>query len=132
MHTKAIDSPPRRPRTSASLRQAPAIPDTLAYWLEHPLGTRVTKLYRRADTPMVFAGRPLERFGHVDGWALVRRDTARVRHVVASGPDLAELARPFMAERTPEEAVAMALFFDALGRIPDTHPIPEVTDERVY
>ncbi len=81
---------------------------------------------------MVFAGRPLERFGHVDGWALVRRDTARVRHVVASGPDLAELARPFMAERTPEEAVAMALFFDALGRIPDTHPIPEVTDERVY
>jgi hypothetical protein len=81
---------------------------------------------------MVFAGRPLERFGHVDGWALVRRDTAGVRHLIASGADLAELARPFMPERTPEEAVAMARFFDALGRIPDTHPIPEIRDERVY
>lgn len=81
---------------------------------------------------MVFAGRPLERFGHLDGWALVRRDTAGVRHLIASGADLAELARPFMPERTLEEAVAMARFFDALGRIPDTHPIPEIRDERVY
>jgi len=108
------------------------MPDTVAYWLENPKGLRVTPLYRRADTPMILLGSVLERREHLDGWSLVRKDTAGVRHVLASGPAITELARPFLPERTPEEAVAMALFFDALGRISDTYPTPEITDERVY
>ena len=47
----------------------------------------------------------------------MRKDTAGVRHVVASGPELAELARLFMPERTPEEAAALAPFLAALRRI---------------
>lgn len=80
-----------------------------------------------AEAALVLAGDP------VRNWSLVRKDTASARHVVASGPELAELARPFMPERTPEEAAALAPFLAALRRI--TGPLdadPEIKDERVY
>ncbi len=112
---------------------APSIPDTVAYWLENEHGTRVTRLYRSADSPMRLAGRALEHLDHLDSWALIRQDTSGARHVVATDDDLAELARPFMPERTPVEAAALAPYFAALRRIPGPRdPDPEITDERVY
>ena len=133
MPSKTTDSPLLRPRLRASRPPAPSIPDTVAYWLENPKGSRVTPLYRRAHTPMILLGSALEKREHLDGWSLVRKDTAGVRHVVASGPQLAELACPFMPERTPEEAAALAPFLAALRRLTgprDTNP--EIKDERVY
>jgi len=132
MPSKTTDSPLLRPRSRASRPPAPSIPATVAYWLENPKGSRSTPLYRRAHTPMILLGSALEKREHLDGWSLVRKDTAGVCHVVASGPELAELARPFMPERTPEEAAALAPFFAALRRITDPDPDPEITDERVY
>ena len=117
MPSKATDSPILGSQPRADRPPAPSIPDTVAYWLENPKGLRVTPLYRRAHTPMILLGSTLEKRGHLDGWSLVRKDTASVRHVVASGPELAELARPFMPERTPEEARALAPFLAALRRI---------------
>ena len=131
MPSKTTD-PILRPRPRASRSPAPSIPDTVAYWIENPEGSRVTPLYRRARTPMVLLGSALEKREHLDGWSLVRRDAAGVRHVVASGAELAELARPFMPARTPEEAAALAPFLAALRRIADPDPDPEITDERVY
>jgi hypothetical protein len=58
---------------------APAIADTRAYWLEKPGGTRVTRLYRRAQTPLIFAGRALEKLDVLGGWTLARVDTDGVR-----------------------------------------------------
>ena len=111
----------------------PSFPDTVAYWLENERGMRITKQYRCADRPLRWAGGALERFDHVSGMALAREDTSGMRHVVAVGPELAELARPFMPERTPEEAAALAPFFAALRRDPgDPITDPEITDERVY
>lgn len=132
MPSKTTDSPLLRSRPRASRPPAPSILGTVSYWLENPKGLRVTPLYRRAHTPMILVGSALEKCEHLDGWALVRKDTAGVRHVVASGPELAELARPFMPERTPEEAAALAPFLAALRRITDPDTDPEITDERVY
>jgi hypothetical protein len=112
---------------------APSIPDTVAYWLENERGIRITKLYRCADRPLRWAGGALERSGHLAGMALARADTSGMRHVVAASAELAELARPFMPERTLQEAAALAPFFAALRRLPrDPITDPEITDERVY
>jgi hypothetical protein len=112
---------------------APAIADTRAYWLEKPGGTRVTRLYRHADTLLIFAGRALEKLEALDGWTLARVDTDGARHAIACGAELAELARPFMPERTPEEVKALAPFRAALHHEPgDPITDPEITDERVY
>ena len=134
MHTRTTDSPQvRRRAATPDSPPAPSIADTVAYWLEDEYGTRVTRLYRGAASPMRMAGRAFEQLEHLDGWSLVRRDTSGVRHVVASSADLAELARPFMPKRTPEEAAALAPFFAALRRITDQRdPDPEIMDKRVY
>ncbi len=89
----------------------------MAYWLENPTGARVTPLYRSAHTPMVLLGNTYEKLGNLDGWSLVRRDTDGSRHIVVAGPELAELARAFLPQRTPEEAAALAPFFSALRRV---------------
>ena len=81
---------------------------------------------------MILLGSALEKREHLDGWSLVRRDTAGARHVMASGPALAELARPFLPERTPEEAAALAPFLAVLRQMTELDPVPEITDERVY
>jgi hypothetical protein len=133
MRTKLADTPRTRPRTGTPPLAAPAIADTRAYWLEKPGGTRVTRLYRHADTPLIFAGRALEKLEALDGWTLARMDTDGVRHAIASGAELADLARPFMPERTPEEVRALAPFFAARRHDPK-NPItdPEIRDKRVY
>jgi hypothetical protein len=133
MRTKLADTPRTRPRPDTPPRAAPAIADTRAYWLEKPGGTRVTRLYRHADTPLIFAGRALEKLEVLDGWTLARMDTDGVRHVIASGTELADLARPFMPKRTPEEVRALAPFFAARRHDPkDPITDPEITDKRVY
>jgi len=134
MRTKTTDSPQVRRRAAPpDSPPAPSIPGTVAYWLEDERGVRITKLYRCADRPLRWAGGALERFDHVAGLALAREDTSATRHVVVTGAELAELARPFMPDRTPEEAAALAPFFAALRRITDPRdPDPEITDKRVY
>jgi hypothetical protein len=132
MSSKTTDSPLLRPRANASRPQVPSIPDTVAYWIENPEGSRVTPLYRRARTPMILLGSTLEKREHLDSWSLVRRDAAGLRHIVASGAELAELARPFLPARTPGEAAALAPLLAALRRITDPDPDLEITDERVY
>ena len=82
---------------------------------------------------MIFAGRALEKLEILDGWTLARMDTDGVRRAIATGAELAELARPFMPERTPEEVRALAPFRTALRHDPgDPITDPEITDERVY
>jgi hypothetical protein len=134
MHTKTTESPRVEQRPSRrSSQPAPSIADTVAYWLEDERRVRITKLYRCADRPLRWAGGALERFGHVAGLALARQDTSGTRHIVVTGAELAELARPFMPQRTPEEAAALAPFFAALRRIAGPRdPDPEITDKRVY
>ena len=82
---------------------------------------------------MIFAGRALEKLEVLDGWTLARMDTDGVRHAIVSGAELAELARPFMPERTPEEMRALAPFVAARRHDPmDPVTDPEITDKRVY
>ncbi len=132
MPTKLADSPIPRPRSgTADAPPAPSIPDTLAYWLEDETGTRVTKLYRLATTPLVFAGRALENRGNLQGWSLVRRDTNGIRHVVATASEFANLAEPFMPERTPLEAEQIRRHLDTIRAI-GFRRSNAVTDERVY
>jgi hypothetical protein len=133
MSTKTPDLSASRRGPAAPKTPAIAVAGAVAYWLEDEHGTRVTKLFRAGERPLRLAGRALETAGHLDRWSLVSIDAPGVRHIVASGSDLAVLARPFMPQRTPEEAAALAPFFAALRRIPEyPTPDPAVTDERVY
>ena len=132
MRTKLADSPILPgPLGSSPVPPAPSIPDTVAYWLEDQYGTRVTKLYRLATTPMVLAGRVLENRGDLDGWSLVRRDMSGNRHVVATTSALATLAKPFQPARTPQETEALRPFLEAV-RATGFRPSNAKTDERVY
>jgi hypothetical protein len=133
MRTKLADSPRTRPRIGTPTLAAPATAGTRAYWLEKPGGLRVTRLYHHADIPLIFAGRALEKLEALDGWTLARMDTDGVRHTIAAGAELSELARPFMPVRTQEQVRALAPFRTALRRDPgDPITDPEVKDRRVY
>jgi hypothetical protein len=131
MRTKTADRI-RIPREAKTLQpQGPTFPDTVAYWLEDDSGNRISKLYSASDKPLKLAGRALESMGALDGWTVSRRDIDGVRHVVASGSDLEELARPFMPERTPAEAAVVGRFNRARRATGFRRPDIE-TDERVY
>ncbi len=82
---------------------------------------------------MALAGRVLENLGSLDGWSVARMDSSRVRHTVATGAALAELALGLGPVRTPREAEAVQRFNDALRKDPGfPRRANLVTDERVY
>jgi hypothetical protein len=107
------------------------LPETVAYWLEDDLGHRVSKLFASSESPLRLAGRILENVGTLAGWIIARRDSAGVRHVVASDTDLEIMATPFMPVRTPSETVALRIFNET-RRAAGFRRANVVTDERVY
>jgi hypothetical protein len=133
MRTKSSDPTRRSTAASTSTPPAPNIPGTIAYWLEDDLGNRISKLFASSAKPLRLAGRVLEKLGTLRDWAVARRDVEGRRHVVAASEDLEVLARPFMPDRTPEEAAVMARIHEALRKDPKfpTRARPE-TDGRVY
>jgi hypothetical protein len=131
MRTKTSDRT-RIPRdTQTPGRRGPTFPDTVAHWLEDGSGTRVSKLFAVSEKPLKLAGRALENVGSLAGWTVARRDTHGVRHVVASGTDLEDMARPFIPERTPAGAAVIDRLNRARRAIGFRRATIE-TDERVY
>jgi hypothetical protein len=110
---------------------APLSPDTVECWLEDEVGNRVSKLFATSDKPLKLAGRVLENVGSLGGWTVARRDSAGVRHVVASGAELEVMAVPFMHARTPAEAEHIRRFNEA-RRVEGFRRANVITDKRVY
>ena len=105
--------------------------DTVAYWLEDDLGSRVSTLSRTSERPTRLAGRILENIGSLTGWTLLRRDSAGERQVVATGPDLEVMAMPFVQTHTAPETETLRGLNQA-RRALGFRRAKVVTDERVY
>jgi hypothetical protein len=105
--------------------------DTVACWLEDEVGNRVSKLFATSDKPLRLAGRVLENVGSLDGWTVARRDSAGVRHVVASGAELEVMATPFMPARPPTEAEHVRRL-NVARRAEGFRRASVITDERVH
>jgi hypothetical protein len=131
MRTKTTDRGPLRLATAAPGVVGPIFSNTVAYWLEDDLGNRISKLFVTSDRPLKLAGRALENVGSLTGWTVARRDTAGVRHIIASGAELEVMSRPFMPARTPAEAEHIKRFNEA-RRAAGFRQANLVTDERVY
>ena len=131
MRTKTSDRTGLPSQTTAPGVSAPVFPDTVECWLEDEVGNRVSKLFATSDKPLKLAGRVLENVGSLDGWTVARRDTAGVRHVVASGAELEVMAAPFMPARTPAEAEHIKRF-NVARRAEGFRRANVITDERVY
>ncbi|MEX2548543.1 MAG: hypothetical protein WD830_12275 [Chloroflexota bacterium] len=122
----AAESSTARPSAAA-----PVIPGTTAYWLEDDRGQRISKMFADSEQPLKLAGRVLENVGSLRGWAIVRRDLAGARHVVAADDALESMAASFMPGRTPAEAEALARLNGA-RRALGFRRANVVRDERVY
>jgi len=131
MRTKTSDRTGLPSQPTAPGVSAPLFPDTVECWLEDEVGNRVSKLYATSDKPLKLAGRVLENVGSLGGWTVARRDSAGVRHVVASGAELEVMATPFMPARTPAEAEHIRRFNEA-RRAEGFRRANVITDKRVY